>query len=94
METLPTTKNDSKIAMLSDLTDEQVAIIKKTVAKGTTDTELAYFLQVAKAYELSPFKKEVWCYKDAQKNVIVFAGRDGHLAAAQKDQRWERNSLF
>jgi len=79
---------DEKIALASDLTTEQIAIIKNTVAKGTTDLELAYFLQVAKSYELSPFKKEVWCYKDGQNNVIIFAGRDGHLAAAQRDRRW------
>lgn len=84
----PAVNNNQKIAAISDLTAEQVGIIKNTVAKGTTDTELAYFLQVAKSYELSPFKKEVWCYKDARNNIIVFAGRDGHLAAAQKDPRW------
>ena len=88
MEKLPTTKADKKIAAISSLTDEQVAIIKNTVAKGTTNTELAYFLQVANSYHLSPFKREVWCYKDSKDNVIVFAGRDGHLAAAQKDPRW------
>jgi phage recombination protein Bet len=79
---------EDKIAKISNLTAEQVDIIKKTVAKGTTDTELAYFLQVANSYKLSPFKKEVWCYKDNKGNVIVFAGRDGHLVAAQRDSRW------
>lgn len=88
MNKLPTTKNEQKIAAISDLSDEQVAIVKNTVAKGTTDMELAYFLQVAKSYELNPFKKEVWCYKDGKKNIIVFAGRDGHLSAAQKQARW------
>jgi recombinational DNA repair protein RecT len=79
---------NDKIAKISNLTTEQVAIIKNTVAKGSTDTELAYFLQVANSYKLSPFKKEVWAYKDAQNNLIVFAGRDGHLVAAQRDNRW------
>jgi len=88
MDKIATTKTDVKIAAISDLTDEQVAIIKNTVAKGTTNLELSYFLQVAKSYDLNPFKKEVWCYKDGQNNIIVFAGRDGHLAAAQKDPRW------
>ena len=60
MNKLPTTKNEQKIAAISDLSDEQVAIIKNTVAKGTTDIELAYFIQVAKSYDLNPFKKEVW----------------------------------
>lgn len=80
--------SQDKIAKISDLTSEQVAIIKNTVAKGTTDIELAYFLQVAKSYDLSPFKKEVWCIKGFNNQLLVFAGRDGHLAAAQKDRRW------
>ncbi len=88
MNDIVPTKSDVKIAGISIYSDEQVAIMKNTVAKGTTNIEFAYFLQVAQSYELSPFKKEVWCYKDSQNNVIVFAGRDGHLAAAQKDSRW------
>lgn len=78
----------AKIAKISNLTSEQVAIVQNTVAKGTTLTELAYFLQVSNSYRLSPFKKEVWCYKDNRGNLIIFAGRDGHLSAAQKDSRW------
>ena len=35
--------NDEKIALASDLTTEQIAIIKTTVAKGTTDLELSIF---------------------------------------------------
>ena len=31
-------------------TSEEIAIIKNTVAKGTTDLELAYFLNVAASY--------------------------------------------
>lgn len=69
-------------------TPEEVAILKNTIARGATDLELSYFLNVAKSYDLSPFKKEIWFYKDSKNNMIVFAGRDGHLAAAQKDPRW------
>lgn len=83
-----TKSNNEKIAAASGLTPEEVAIVKATVAKGTTDLELAYFLQVSKSYGLSPFKREVFCYKDSKNNLIVFAGRDGHLAAAQRDPRW------
>lgn len=79
---------ENKIATATGLTPEEVAIIKATVAKNTTDTELSYFLMVAKSYGLSPFKKEVWCIKNNQSQLLVFAGRDGHLAAAQKDPRW------
>lgn len=80
--------NNDKIARISDLTTEQVAIIKNTVAKGATDLELSYFLQICKSYDLSPFKKEVFFIKNAQGQMIVMAGRDGHLVAAQRDRRW------
>lgn len=81
-------KRESKIAAATGLTQEEVAIVKATVAKNTTDTELSYFLMVSRSYGLSPFKKEVWCIKNNQGQLLVFAGRDGHLSAAQKDQRW------
>jgi len=69
-------------------TPEEVSIIKDTVAKGFTNLELAYFLNVAKSYGLNPFLKQVWGYKDTKGNIIVFAGRDGFLSKAQSDPRW------
>ncbi|TRZ80518.1 hypothetical protein D4R86_04160 [bacterium] len=69
-------------------TPEEVAVIKNTVAKGFTDLELTYFLNVAKSYKLNPFLKQVWGYKDTKGNIIVFAGRDGFLSKAQRDPRW------
>lgn len=78
-------ENDKKIAtQIGSFTPEEIAIIKNTVAKGTTDLELAFFLNVAKVYELNPFTKEIWCYKDKAGNLLVFAGRDGFLSKAQK----------
>lgn len=83
-----------KIASLTGFKPEEVAIIKNTVAKGTTDTELAYFLNVARSVELSPFNKEVWCYKDGKGNVIIFAGRDGFLKRAQQSKLWNGMTSF
>jgi len=77
--------NADKIAKFTGYSSEEVAIIKQTVAKGTTDAELAYFLSVSKSAGLNPFNKEVWCYKDNKKNLLVFAGRDGFLSKAQSN---------
>lgn len=89
METIAIDKRQEKIAnQVKIFTPEEILIIKNTVAKGTTDLELAYFLNVAKVYGLNPFTKQIWCYKDAKGNVIVFAGRDGFLSKAQTDPRW------
>jgi phage recombination protein Bet len=82
----------SSIQKLSDqvqiYTPEEIGIIKNTVAKGFSDPELAYFLNVAKVYKLNPFTKQIWGYKDNKNNIIVFAGRDGFLVKAQTDPRW------
>jgi len=89
METTLVKTNNQKISEQVKLyTPEEVGIIKATVAKGFSDIELAYFLNVAKVYQLNPFTKQIWGYKDNKNNIIVFAGRDGFLAKAQRDPRW------
>lgn len=81
-------KTEQRIAEVTNLTPEEVAVIKATVAKNTTNTELSFFLMTAKITNLNPFLKEIWCYKDNKGNLLVFAGRDGFLKIAQSDSRW------
>jgi recombinational DNA repair protein RecT len=90
LTTLKNTKMEQleKIGRAVGMKPEQVAIIKNTIAKGTSDMELSYFLMTAQAMGLNPFMKDVWCYKDNKGNLLIFAGRDGHLKSAQKDSRW------
>jgi recombinational DNA repair protein RecT len=83
-----------KIALLTGFKAEEIAIIKNTVAKGVSITELAYFLNVAKSVNLSPFNKEIWCYKDNKGNLLVFAGRDGFLKRAQESSLWNGMTSF
>ena len=78
-----------KISKATGYSTEQVAIVKNTVAKGTSNTELAFFLNFAKSVNLNPFNKEVWCYKDKRGNLLVFAGRDGFLKKAQQSEQWD-----
>lgn len=82
------TNGKSGLPISMQYTDEQKNIIKSTVAKNTTDMELLYFLELCKAEGLSPFKKQIWCYKDSQNNLIVFAGRDGFLFKAQENPNY------
>ncbi len=80
-----TSPTDQKISTAVNYSPEQVAVIKNTVAKNTTNLELAYFLSVCQSVDLNPFVKEIWCYKDKKGNMLVFAGRDGFLAKAQRN---------
>lgn len=77
-------ETNNQIATLQSFSTEEIAIIKNTVAKNVSDIELQYFLILAKSLGLNPFNKEIWCYKDNKGNVLIFAGRDGFLVAAQK----------
>lgn len=74
---------------VTELSDEQKRVLKDTVAKNTTDTELAYFLNVALAQELDPFRKEVWCIKYGT-NLMIQTSRDGLLKVAKRDPQFDR----
>jgi len=88
MENEITTINANKISAFTNFKAEEIAIIKQTVAKGTTDTELAYFLSICSSVKLNPMMKEIWCYKDGRGNLLTFAGRDGFLKRAQESKLW------
>lgn len=81
-----------KLTRLTGYSNDELSLIKNTVAKNTTDTELAMFGSMAKNYGLDPFNKEIWCYKDNRDNLIIFAGRDGFLRIAQSNKLW--NGLY
>lgn len=78
-----------KVSNITGISPEVIAVIHNSVAKGTSVSELSYFLNVAKAAGLNPFMKEVWCYKDNAGNLLVFTGRDGFLKKAQQSQDYK-----
>lgn len=85
---LQVTRNDEKISVaFPGYSAEQVSVIKKTVAKGTTDTELALFIYTATSAGLNPLLKEIWCYK-MRDRLLIFAGRDGFLKKAQQNPKY------
>ena len=87
-ELIETTVNDGKISAVVNYSPEEVAVIKRTVAKDVTDTELAYFLMICGSANLNPFLKEIWCYKDNKNNLLIFPGRDGFLKKAQQHPKF------
>lgn len=73
---------------IKELDPEMKAVLKDTVAKDTNDSELTYFLNVALAQELDPFRKEVWCIKYDGK-LTIQTGRDGFLKIAKRDPTFD-----
>ncbi len=89
---IATTERMDKLTRLTGYSNDEITLIKNTVAKNTTDAELGMFGHMAKSYGLDPFNKEIWCYKDNRQNLIIFAGRDGFLRIAQSNKLW--NGLY
>lgn len=74
------------------LRPEQVALLKRTVAKDTTDDEFALFMLVARKHKLDPFTRQLHCVKrwstDAGKKVMAIQiGIDGYRAMAARSHK-------
>ena len=63
--------------------DEQVALVKRTVAKDATNDELKMFLHLSGKYNLDPFAKEIWFLKMGGQPTIT-TSRDGYLKIANE----------
>lgn len=77
MESLQTIK-------ANEWTSDQVALIKNTVARGTTNDEFKLFGYMASKYSLDPLIREIWCIKYGTAPATIFAGRDGFLSIAHR----------
>ncbi|MEM7789271.1 MAG: RecT family recombinase [Bacteroidota bacterium] len=73
----------------NNLSPDQVALIKATVAKGASDNELKLFLHLAQTYGLDPFAKEIWCIKYGNNPATIFTSRDGYLKIANGHPAFE-----
>ncbi|GGS06716.1 phage recombination protein Bet [Deinococcus sedimenti] len=73
----------------TDFTSEQIDLIKQTVAAGTSDLELALFLEVAKSSGLNPFQRQIyavmrWDAKARKEKMVIQTGIDGYRLIAAR----------
>lgn len=65
---------------------KDIELMKDTIAKGATDEELRFFLQVAKHSGMDPFAKQIYMVKrwsGGKEQMTVQMGIDGFRAQAQ-----------
>jgi phage recombination protein Bet len=79
---------------MSRLTEAQTALIRKTVARDTNETEFDQFVHICKAVGLDPLRRQIYCFVfgkgDADKRrMTVVTGIDGYrsISARAKDYR-------
>lgn len=84
-------------SVLRRYTDEDLDVIRKTVAQGASREELAMFLYLANRYELDPFLGEILLIRTKTKQpdgsykeaLRLYVPRDGWLKVASRHPEYE-----
>ena len=75
---------------------EKIELIKRMFAKGANDDEFAVFLELAKRYNLDPFKRQIFFLPDRRQNEPgkIMVSHAGLIHIAHSSDQWAGMKTF
>jgi len=75
---------------------EKVELVKRMFAKGANDDEFAVFLELAKRYNLDPFKRQIFFLPDRRQNEPgkIMVSHAGLIHIAHSSDQWAGMKTF
>lgn len=82
-----------QIQTANQFSPDQLATIKATVAKGTTDQEFKLFIEVCKYHALNPFARQIYAVvrvskKDGSRSLCIQTSIDGYRLLAERSGKY------
>lgn len=93
-EIMPQNNNKNPISTHIEWTKDQIELIKTTVAKGTTDSQLQLFLYTCKRTGLDPLAKQIHCVVRHTKRgpeMAIQTAIDGYRLIADRSEKYAGN---